>query len=147
MEKGEIDAMSNLDPMMTKLEQDGDIKVIADSRTEEGTRAIFGGSNPAAVMYVKQDFIEKNPATVQAILSNGPALQAIIASHDAVQAIIANPAAVQATRGLNVIITPSFEAYRKIEQARSYAEETYDIAGSLRMAWDALELDPDCANT
>ena len=49
MKKGEIDALSNLDPMITKLEQDGDIKVVADSRTEDGTRAIFGGSNPAAV--------------------------------------------------------------------------------------------------
>src|SRR5262249_16370893 len=47
--KGEIDAMSNLDPMMTKLELDGQIRVVADSRTEEGTRAIFSGSNPAAV--------------------------------------------------------------------------------------------------
>ena len=69
MKKGEIDALSNLDPMMTKLEQDGDIKVIADSRSEEGTRAIFGGSNPAAVMYVKQDFIDKNPNTVQALVN------------------------------------------------------------------------------
>src|SRR2546428_2593581 len=69
IKKGEIDALSNLDPMITKLEQDGDIKVIADSRTEEGTRAIFGGSNPAAVLYVRQDFIDKNPATVQALVN------------------------------------------------------------------------------
>jgi NitT/TauT family transport system substrate-binding protein len=34
MKKGDIDALSNIDPMMTKLEQDGDIKVVADSRTE-----------------------------------------------------------------------------------------------------------------
>jgi NitT/TauT family transport system substrate-binding protein len=65
--KGEIDAMSNLDPMMTKLELDGQIKVVADTRTEEGTRAIFGGSNPAAVLYAKQDFIARNPNTVQAL--------------------------------------------------------------------------------
>jgi NitT/TauT family transport system substrate-binding protein len=69
MQKGEIDALSNLDPMITKLEQDGDIKIVADSRTEEGTRAIFGGSNPAAVLYVRQDFIDKNPATVQALVN------------------------------------------------------------------------------
>src|SRR5262249_56519981 len=56
-------------PMITKLEQDGDIKVVADSRTEEGTRAIFGGSNPAAVLYLRQDFIDKNPATVQALVN------------------------------------------------------------------------------
>jgi NitT/TauT family transport system substrate-binding protein len=65
--KGEIDAMSNLDPMMTKLELDDQIKVVADTRTEEGTRAIFGGSNPAAVLYAKQDFIARNPNTVQAL--------------------------------------------------------------------------------
>ena len=59
--KGDIDAVSNLDPMMTKLELDGDIKVVADTRTEEGTRAIFGGSNPAAVLYAKQDFIDAQP--------------------------------------------------------------------------------------
>src|SRR6266545_2507837 len=69
MQKGEIDAISNLDPVMTKLEQDGDIKIVADSRTEEGTRALFGGSNPAAVLYIKQDFIEKNPNTVQALVN------------------------------------------------------------------------------
>src|SRR5262249_56589328 len=68
MKKGEIDALANLDPMITKLEQDGDIKVVADSRTEEGTRAIFGGSNPAAVLYLRQDFIDKNPATVPALV-------------------------------------------------------------------------------
>jgi len=69
IKKGDIDALANLDPMITKLEQDGDIKVVADSRTEEGTRAIFGGSNPAAVLYVRQDFIDKNPATVQALVN------------------------------------------------------------------------------
>jgi NitT/TauT family transport system substrate-binding protein len=69
IKKGELDALSNLDPVMTKLEQDGDIKIIADSRTEEGTRAIFGGSNPAAVLYSRQDFIEKNPNTAQALVN------------------------------------------------------------------------------
>jgi len=69
IKKGELDALSNLDPVMTKLEQDGDIKIIADSRSEEGTRAIFGGSNPAAVLYAKQDFIEKNPNTAQALVN------------------------------------------------------------------------------
>jgi NitT/TauT family transport system substrate-binding protein len=67
--KGEIDAVSNLEPMMTKLELEGQIKVVADTRTEEGTRAIFGGSNPAAVLYAKQEFIARNPNTVQALVN------------------------------------------------------------------------------
>jgi NitT/TauT family transport system substrate-binding protein len=69
IQKGELDAISNIDPVITKLEQDGSIKLVAESRTEEGTRAIFGGSNPAAVLYIKQDFIEKNPNTVQALVN------------------------------------------------------------------------------
>jgi NitT/TauT family transport system substrate-binding protein len=67
--RGEIDAVSNLDPMMTKLDLDGSIKIVADTRTEEGTRAIFGGSNPAAVLYAKQEFISRNPNTVQALVN------------------------------------------------------------------------------
>jgi NitT/TauT family transport system substrate-binding protein len=65
MKKGEIDAISHLDPVIAKLDADGDIQVLIDTRTEAGTRALFGGSNPAAVLYTKQDFIGKNPATVQ----------------------------------------------------------------------------------
>lgn len=68
MKKGEIDAIANLDPVIAKLEQDGDVVVMADSRTEEGTKAIFGGSNPAAVLYTRQDFIERYPNTVQALV-------------------------------------------------------------------------------
>lgn len=68
MKKGEIDAIANLDPVIAKLEQDGDVVVLADSRTEEGTRAIFGGSNPAAVLYTKAEFIQNNPNTVQALV-------------------------------------------------------------------------------
>jgi NitT/TauT family transport system substrate-binding protein len=69
MKRGEIDAISNLDPVISKLEADGDIVIMADTRTEAGTRAIFGGSNPAAVVYLKNDFIEKNPNTTQAIVT------------------------------------------------------------------------------
>ena len=69
MKRGEIDALSNVDPMITRLEQDGDIKIIADSRTEEGTRAIFGGSNPAAVLYLKHQFTQSNPNTVEALVN------------------------------------------------------------------------------
>jgi NitT/TauT family transport system substrate-binding protein len=69
IQKGELDAISNIDPVITKLEQDGSIKIVAETRTEAGTRAIFGGTNPAAVLYIKQDFIEKNPNTVQALVN------------------------------------------------------------------------------
>jgi NitT/TauT family transport system substrate-binding protein len=69
MKKGDIDAISNLDPVITKLVQDGDVVVMADSRTEEDNMKLFGGNNPAAVVYLKADFIEKNPETVQRIVN------------------------------------------------------------------------------
>ena len=69
IQKGEIDAISHLDPVITKLQNDGSVFVLADSRTEEGTKAIFGGSNPAAVLYLKNEFIAKNPETTQALVN------------------------------------------------------------------------------
>src|ERR1051326_8415999 len=65
---GEIDAVSNIDPVITMMEKAGDIVVIADTRTEEGTRKGFGFSDlPAAALYAQIDFIKKNPNTVQAL--------------------------------------------------------------------------------
>ncbi len=69
IQKGEIEAISHLEPVLSFLERSGDIRVVIDTRTEEGTRALFGGSNPAAVLYTKQDFIEKNPRTTQALVN------------------------------------------------------------------------------
>ena len=69
IKKGDIDALVNLDPVITKLVQDGDIVILADSRTEEGNTKLFGGNNPAAVGYAKQDFIDKNPNTTQALVT------------------------------------------------------------------------------
>jgi NitT/TauT family transport system substrate-binding protein len=69
MKRGEIDAMSNLDPVITKLQSDGDVVVLADTRTEEGNQKIFGGTNPAAVLYMKRDFMEQNPVTTQKLVN------------------------------------------------------------------------------
>jgi NitT/TauT family transport system substrate-binding protein len=69
MQKGEIDLISHLDPVIAKLESDGDIVILIDTRTEAGTRALFGGSNPAATLYAKKDFIDANPATTQRLVN------------------------------------------------------------------------------
>jgi len=67
IKSGQIEAISNLDPMITKLEQEGDIKVIADTRTLKGTEQLFGGPMPAGCLYAPIEFIRKNPNTVQAL--------------------------------------------------------------------------------
>src|SRR5438067_8996131 len=69
IKRGEIDAISNVDPAVSKLEQDGDIVVLADTRTEQGNMQLFGGTNPAAVLYLKADFAEKYPNTTQHLVN------------------------------------------------------------------------------
>jgi NitT/TauT family transport system substrate-binding protein len=67
LKTGQIDAVSNTDPVMTKLEQDGDVKIIADTRTLKGTEQVLGGPMPAGCLYAPVEFIRKNPNTVQAL--------------------------------------------------------------------------------
>jgi len=64
---GQIDAMCNVDPVMTMLEQKNEVRIIADTRTLKGTLDVFGGAMPAGCLYAPIEFIEKNPNTVQAL--------------------------------------------------------------------------------
>ena len=64
---GLLDAMSNVDPVMTLLEQKGEIRLVADSRTLKGSVDLFGGVMPAACLYAPVEFIQKHPKTVQAL--------------------------------------------------------------------------------
>lgn len=64
---GQIDAICNLEPVMTQLEQNKEIKIIADSRTLRGTQAVFGGDMPGACLYAQTEFVQKNRLVVQAM--------------------------------------------------------------------------------
>lgn len=67
MRSGKIDAISNIDPLMTDLETSGDVVVVVDTRTTKGTMAVFGSPMPAGTLYTSKEFITKNPRTVQAL--------------------------------------------------------------------------------
>ena len=67
LRSGQIDAMSNTDPVMTMLEQKGEVKIISDTRTLKGTIEVFGGPMPAACLYAPMEFIQENPNTCQAL--------------------------------------------------------------------------------
>ena len=67
IDQGRVDVVSQTDPAMTILEKDGKIKIIAETRTPEGTEKLFGGPMPAASLYAPIEFIKKNPNTVQAL--------------------------------------------------------------------------------
>jgi len=64
---GQVHALSQGDPVMSQLEQSGEIRIVADTRTQKGTLAVFGGTKPSACLYAPADFITKHPNTTQAI--------------------------------------------------------------------------------
>jgi NitT/TauT family transport system substrate-binding protein len=64
---GQVDAISNLDPVITILQRAGDIRIIADTRDPAESDKVFGGPMPAACLYAPVSFVEKNPNTVQAL--------------------------------------------------------------------------------
>jgi NitT/TauT family transport system substrate-binding protein len=67
LRSGQIDAMANLDPVITMLEQSKEMKVVVDTRTLKDTSDVFGGPMPAATLYASEDFLKKNPRTAQAL--------------------------------------------------------------------------------
>lgn len=67
MRAGQIDAISNLDPVITLLQRSGDLKIISDTRIVAEADRVFGGPMPAGCLYAPQAFIDKNPATTQAL--------------------------------------------------------------------------------
>jgi NitT/TauT family transport system substrate-binding protein len=67
VDQGRVDVISQTDPAVTMLEKQGKIKVIAETRTPQGTEKLFGGPMPAASLYAPIEFIKKNPNTVQAL--------------------------------------------------------------------------------
>ena len=64
---GQIDAISNLDPVITLLQRSGDLKIVSDTRVVAEAEKVFGGPMPAACLYAPQSFIDKNANTTQAL--------------------------------------------------------------------------------
>src|SRR5436190_5236575 len=67
MRSGQIDAISNLDPVITLLQRSGDLKIVSDTRIVAEAEKVFGGPMPAGCLYAPQVFIDKNPQTTQAL--------------------------------------------------------------------------------
>jgi NitT/TauT family transport system substrate-binding protein len=67
LRSGQIDAISNLDPVITLLQRSGDLQVLSDTRVVAEADKVFGGPMPAACLYAPQSFIDKHPQTTQAL--------------------------------------------------------------------------------
>jgi len=69
MKRGEIDAISNLDPVIAQLESDGTAVPVVDTRTPKGMQEVYGGAYAAGCIYAPPEFAQKNPRTAQAVVN------------------------------------------------------------------------------
>ncbi len=67
MRAGKIDALSNLDPVITLLQRSGDLKIVTDTRQVVESERVFGGPMPAGCLYAMQTFLDKNPIATQGL--------------------------------------------------------------------------------
>lgn len=65
----EIDAISNIDPMIAKLEWLDLIRPIVDTRTKAGQTEVFGGEMPSVGLLAKRQFLDTRPKVAQATVS------------------------------------------------------------------------------
>ena len=64
---GQVDAMVHTEPVMTMLEQKGDVRIISDTRSLKGAQEIFGGVMPATCLFAAASYLRTHPNTVQAM--------------------------------------------------------------------------------
>ncbi len=64
---GQIDALCHADPVITQLEQSGELRVVADTRNLRGTVDVFGGPVPVGCLSAPGEFIAQFPRLTQAL--------------------------------------------------------------------------------
>lgn len=66
---GELQALVNFDPVISELEQKGEIKPVLDLRSLEATKAYYKRDFTFLTVYTHADYIQKNPEVCQALVT------------------------------------------------------------------------------
>ncbi|MBS0291948.1 MAG: ABC transporter substrate-binding protein [Proteobacteria bacterium] len=69
LRQGRVHALSQADPLITMLEQRGEVHLLADTRTIKGSVEIFGGNMPGACLYAPQGYVQQHAAEVQGLVN------------------------------------------------------------------------------
>ena len=93
IEHKSVDAIFLNDPAATILQKRGDITLLIDGRTTEGSDKAFGGRYPSACLLATEDFIEHNPNTLQHLVNAFSRSLRWIHSHTAEELVSALPPA------------------------------------------------------
>lgn len=64
---GEVNVLCYPDPVITQLEQWGELKILVDTRTLRGSAELFGGPLPAACLSARRDWIDDHSDEAQAL--------------------------------------------------------------------------------
>jgi NitT/TauT family transport system substrate-binding protein len=92
LKNGLVDALVTVEPAASTIEKNGDGTVMYDTRTEQGTKDVFGGAWPAGGFYVSTDFVQQNPRTSQALARVAVNTLKYINSHSAEEVTAKLPA-------------------------------------------------------
>lgn len=69
IEQKRVDAIVQVEPVVTMLSRDRKVEIMLDTRTPEGTKEVYGGPYPAAVLLTSQKMIDEAPQTTQALVA------------------------------------------------------------------------------
>lgn len=64
---GQVNAIVHMEPVMTMLEQKGEVRIISDTRSLKGSFDVFGGAMPSACMFAPAQAVQNNVNTMQAL--------------------------------------------------------------------------------
>lgn len=67
LRSGRVQALCHGDLLMTRLEQQGDVRIVSDARTLSGTQALFAGGVPGGCLVAPADFLHKKAPQAQAL--------------------------------------------------------------------------------
>lgn len=67
MQAGQLDAIANIEPAISMMQRAGTIKVVVETVSVQGAKAVFGSPLPSGSLYTREEFIRTNPRTVQAL--------------------------------------------------------------------------------
>ncbi len=135
MKHGEIDAISNLDPVIAQLESDGTIVPVVDTRTAKGMQEVYGGAYAAGVIYAPVEFAKKYPNTAQAIVNAMVRAARFIQHSTADQIVAAVPADYYTDRALyKTALEKNLETFQH--------DGSISLEGQQNVARDLLSFDP-----
>lgn len=66
--EGQIDVLCNPDPVMHWLEQRGELRIVAETRTVSGVQQLAGGPLPGGCLIAREDFLQRQPQVATALV-------------------------------------------------------------------------------